>query len=154
LSNGRPSSGCLSHQECADSAVRLSSLRRTKRRLRPFVFDSLSAREHVRSMSGDQTSVMSSGMLTNRLRSESPVSGLLDSPIQTLATAAPGYRGGVYVINVSYSRQLRRMAPLFSLMLYIVNYLCGCMLSLQYFVNANRFSLKLMKQWRCYRWHI
>ena len=70
-------------------------------------------------MSGDQTSVMSSGMLTNRLRSESPVTGLLDSPVQTLATAAPGYRGGVHVINVSYSRKLRTMAPLFSLMLYI-----------------------------------
>jgi len=62
-------------------------------------------------MSGDQTSVMSSGMLINRLRSESPVTRLLDSPVQTLATAAPGYRGGVYVINLTYSRQLRRMAP-------------------------------------------
>ena len=83
-------------------------------------------------MSGDQTSVMSSGMLTNRLRSESPVTdtGLLDSPAQTLATAAPGYRGGVYVINVSYSRKLRRVAPPFSLMLYIVNYLYGCKINI------------------------
>ena len=32
-----------------------------------------------------------------RVRSESPVTGLLDSPVQTLATAAPGYRGGVYM---------------------------------------------------------
>jgi len=35
------------------------------------------------------------------------------------------------------------MAPPFSLMLYIVNYLYGCLLSLQYFVKANRFSLKV-----------
>ena len=34
--------------------------------------------------------------------------------VQTLATAAPGYRGGVYVINVTYSRKLRSVAPLFS----------------------------------------
>ena len=68
-------------------------------------------------MSGDQTSVVSSGMLTNRLRSESPVPGLLDSPVQTLATAAPGDRGGVHVTNVSYSRKLRTMAPPCSLVL-------------------------------------
>ena len=43
--------------------------------------------------------------------------------VQTLATAAPGYRGGVYVINVTYSRKLRNVAPPFSIMLYIVNYL-------------------------------
>ena len=53
-------------------------------------------------MSGYQTSVMSSGMLTNRLRSESPVTGLLDSPVQTLATAAPGYRGGVYMLSSAH----------------------------------------------------
>ena len=33
---------------------------------------------------------------------------------QTLATAAPGYRGGVYVINVTYSRKIRSVAPPFS----------------------------------------
>ena len=40
--------------------------------------------------------------------------------VQTLATAAPGYRGGVYVINVTYSRKLRSVARPFSIMLYIV----------------------------------
>ena len=43
--------------------------------------------------------------------------------VQTLATAAPGYRDGVYVINVTYSRKLRSVAPAFSIMLYIVNYI-------------------------------
>ena len=40
--------------------------------------------------------------------------------VQTLAAAAPGYRGGVYVINVTYSRKLRSVAPPFSIMFYIV----------------------------------
>ena len=34
--------------------------------------------------------------------------------VQTLATAAPGYRGGVYVINVKYWRKLRSVGPPFS----------------------------------------
>ena len=55
---------------------------------------------------------------------------------QTIATAAPGYRGGVYVINVTYSRKLRTVAPPFSIMLYIVNYLSGCLLSLQSILNV------------------
>ena len=95
-------------------------------------------------MSGDQTSVMSSGMLTSRLRSESPVTGLLDSPAQTLATAAPGYRRGVYVINVSYSRQIRRMAPptIFSHALYCKLFIwVFAFISLQYFLKANRVLL-------------
>ena len=58
---------------------------------------------------------------------------------QTLATTAPGYRGGVDVINVTYSRKHRRVAPPFSIMLYIVNYLSGCLLSLQSFVKAKVF---------------
>ena len=45
--------------------------------------------------------------------------------VQTLATTAPGYRGGVYVINVTYSRKLRSVAPPFYIMLYIVNNLSG-----------------------------
>jgi len=56
---------------------------------------------------------------------------------QTLATAAPGYRGGV--INVIYSRKLRSVAPPFSIMLCIVNFLSGCLLSLLSFVKANSF---------------
>ena len=36
--------------------------------------------------------------------------------VQTLATAAPGYRGGVCVINVAYSRKLRSVAPPLSIM--------------------------------------
>ena len=40
---------------------------------------------------------------------------------QTLATAAPSYRGGVYVINITYSKKLRSVAPPFSIMLYIVS---------------------------------
>ena len=40
--------------------------------------------------------------------------------VQTLATAAPGYRGGVYVVNVTYSRTLRsvRGATIFYHALY------------------------------------
>ena len=33
--------------------------------------------------------------------------------VETLATAAPGCRGGVYVINVTYSRKLRSVVPPF-----------------------------------------
>ena len=59
--------------------------------------------------------------------------------VQTLATAAPGYCGGVYVINITYSRKLCSVAPPFSILLYIVNYLSGCLLSLQSFVKAKSF---------------
>jgi len=59
--------------------------------------------------------------------------------VQTVATAAQGYRGGVYVINVTYSRKLCSVAPSFSTMLYIITYLSGCLLSLQSFVKGKRF---------------
>ena len=59
--------------------------------------------------------------------------------VQTLATTAPCYRGGVYVINVTYSRKRRSVAAPFSIMLYIVNNLPGCLLSLQSFVKGESF---------------
>ena len=45
----------------------------------------------------------------------------------------------VAFIHVTYSRKLRSVAPPFSIMLYIVNYLSGCLLSLQSFVKAKSF---------------